>query len=83
VNGPESFTEGILQLQSGCDYGCPFSGCVHEIAYIARAQAHLTAALVAVTFATGAHRLQPADRHEWLKATDPEHAAEQAPGAAL
>ena len=83
MNGPESFTEGILQLQSGCDYGCPHAGCDHEIAYIARAQVYMTAALVAVTFATGAHRLQPADRHEWLKVIDPEYAAEQAAGAAL
>jgi len=43
-----------------------------------QAQVHATLALTAVVFATGAHRLMPADRHEWLTATDPEYAAEQA-----
>jgi len=34
-------------------------------------------ALTAAVIATGAHKLAPADRHEWLTATDPEYAAEQ------
>ena len=42
-----------------------------------QAQVHATLALTAVTFAAGAHKLTPADRHEWLTATDPEYAAEQ------
>jgi len=48
------------------------------MAYLARAQVHATLALTAAVITGTAHRLQPADRHEWLKATDPDYAAEQA-----
>jgi hypothetical protein len=41
-----------------------------------QAQAHATLALAA-TQVDGAV-MSPADRHEWLKATDPDYAAEQA-----
>ncbi len=43
-----------------------------------QAQVHMTAALTAAVITTGAHNLDAATRHEWLTATDPEYAAEQA-----
>jgi len=74
VNGPESHIEAGLILESSrCSYGCPHTGCQHEMAAIGRAIAHAIQALTAAVIATGAHKLMPADRHEWLTATDPEH----------
>lgn len=74
MNGPESHIEAGLILESSrCSYGCPHTGCQHEMAAIGRAIAHAIQALTAAVIATGAHRLAPADRHEWLTATDPEH----------
>lgn len=79
MNGPAHWAEADLILTSDpCEYGCPHSGCVHELRMIARAQVHATMALAAAVIATGARELTPADRHEWLTATDPEHAAGQA-----
>jgi hypothetical protein len=40
-----------------------------------QAQVHATLALAAATLVRSG--LTPADRHEWLKATDPDYAAEQ------
>jgi hypothetical protein len=80
VTGPWHYREATLLLMDdsgGCAYGCPHSGCAHEIASMARAQVHATLALVAA-FVDGRSVLTPADRHEWLKATDPEYAAGQA-----
>ena len=77
MTGPTNFREAEALLDNGCDYGCPHSGCQHEMAYLARAQVHATLALTAAVIAGTAHRLQPADRHEWMKAIDPDYAAEQ------
>jgi hypothetical protein len=46
VNGPQHWEEAD-QLLTGpmCDYGCPHTGCEHEMAYLARAQVHATLAL--------------------------------------
>ena len=79
MTGPNNYREAVLITEdSRCDYGCPHTGCPHEMAYLARAQVHATLALTAAVIAASAHRLQPAHRHEWLKAIDPDYAAEQA-----
>jgi len=79
VNGPESHREAGLILESDrCGYGCPHTGCQHEMAAIGRALVHAVQALTAAVITTGAHNLDAATRHEWLTATDPEYAAEQA-----
>jgi len=79
VTGPNNYREAVLITEdSRCDYGCPHTGCPHEMAYLARAQVHATLALTAAVIAASAHRLQPADRHEWMKAIDPDYAAGQA-----
>lgn len=45
----EHWHEADLILTSDkCDYGCPHTGCEHEMAYLARAQAHALLALAAV-----------------------------------
>lgn len=51
MTGPEHYreAEGELTIDGGCEYACPHSGCVHEIAHIARAQVHATLALAAAT----------------------------------
>jgi len=78
VNGPAHWREAdlILTGDDPCSYGCPHSGCPHEMAMIGRAIAHGLLANTAAVIA--ANRLSPADRHEWQKAIDPEYAAEQA-----
>lgn len=50
MNGPEHYREADVILTSDdgtCEYGCPHSGCVHEMAHLARAQVHATLALAA------------------------------------
>jgi hypothetical protein len=50
-----------------CEYGCPHSGCEHEMSLIARAQVHATLALAAATVAGS--RMNPLARDEWERAT--------------
>jgi hypothetical protein len=67
MTGPEHWEEAdrILTGES-CDYGCPHTGCIHEAAYLARAQVHATLALTAAVAAgTG---MKPADRAGWQTA---------------
>ena len=79
MTGSNNYREATVIVEDArCDYGCPHSGCQHEMAYLARAQVHATLALTAVTLAACIRSLTPADRHEWLKATDPDYAAELA-----
>jgi hypothetical protein len=76
MNGPQNFREADLILTGDadpCSYGCPHSGCPHEMAAIGRAIAHGLLANAAA--AVAGSRLAPADRHEWLKVTDPDYAA--------
>ena len=78
MNGPGHWAEADLILcAEPCEYGCPHSGCPHEMRLIAIAQVHATLALGAAVIAGTA--LSPADRHEWQKAIDPEYAAEVTP----
>ena len=72
MNGPMNYREADALLENSCDYGCPHAGCQHEMAYLARAQVHATLALTAAALVRSG--LTPADRNEWLKAIDPEHA---------
>jgi hypothetical protein len=84
MNGPQNWVEADMILDGDrCSYGCPHAGCVHEMAMLVAGLVRSTQALTAAVIATGAHKLQPAGRHEWLKATDPDYAAEQAAEAAL
>jgi hypothetical protein len=79
MNGPQNYRETTLILENGgCDYGCPHAGCPHEMAYLTRAIAHAVQANTAAVIAAAGHRLDPDGRREWLKATDPDYAAEQA-----
>jgi hypothetical protein len=72
MTGPEHWEEADhLLTGESCDYGCPHTGCDHEMAYMARAQVHATLALAAATVA-GA-RLNPKDRAEWDKAFGADH----------
>lgn len=62
--GAENYREAVAILTGdSCDYGCPHTGCAHEVAYLARAQVHATLALAAAVIA-GAN-LKPAERSEW------------------
>jgi hypothetical protein len=51
VNGPSHWSEAdkILTVDDRCEYGCPHSGCVHEMAMIGRAIAHGLLAVAAAT----------------------------------
>lgn len=53
MDGPQHWKEADLILTGDpCEYGCPHSGCPHEMRLIARAQAH--ASLAATAFAATA-----------------------------
>ena len=68
MTGPEHYCEAEQQLLGErCDYGCPHTGCPHEVAYLARAQAHATLALAEAYVASAVMR--PEDRDEWDRAT--------------
>ena len=76
MNGPQHWREADLILTSDpCEYGCPHSGCAHELRMIARAQVHAIMALGAAVVAGAIMR--PEDRDEWDAAINPECAAEQ------
>ncbi len=68
MNGPQHWEEAdhILSGDS-CEYGCPHSGCAHEMRLIARAQVHATLALAEAVVAGATMR--PEDRDEWDYAT--------------
>jgi hypothetical protein len=73
MTGPEHWCEAdqiLLGDSDPCSYGCPHSGCPHEMAMIARAQVHATLALAAATAlrGTGGRGLPPVDFAEWARA---------------
>jgi len=69
MTGPQHWQEADLILTSDpCSYGCPHSGCPHEIAMLARAQVHATLALAAAVV-DGPAVMRPEDRDEWDRAT--------------
>ena len=68
MTGPEHWKEADLILsEDPCEYGCPHSGCAHEMRQIARAQVHAALAL-AEAYVAGAV-MHPEDRDEWDRAT--------------
>ena len=68
MTGPEHWKEADLILsEDPCEYGCPHSGCVHEMRQIARAQVHAPLALTEAYVAGAVMR--PEDRDEWDRAT--------------
>jgi hypothetical protein len=71
MTGPEHWAEADLILTGNadpCSYGCPHTGCPHEMAMIARAQVHATLALAAAVV-DGPAVMRPEDRDEWDRAT--------------
>jgi len=46
VTPADHLREAEAELEAVCEHACPHSGCVHEAAHIARAQAHALAAAV-------------------------------------
>jgi hypothetical protein len=69
MTGPEHFREAEAELMpdGGCEYACPHTGCVHEIAHLARAQVHATLALAAAT-ALGSQHMGAYDSDAWQQA---------------
>lgn len=64
MNGPAHWLEADLILvgdSDPCSYGCPHTGCEHEMAMIARAQVHATLALAAATALGGVILTLPKD----------------------
>jgi hypothetical protein len=78
MTGPTNYREAEALLDNGCDYGCPHAGCQHEMAYLTRAIVHAIQANTAATIDIAGAGMKPADLHEWMKAIDPDYAAEQA-----
>ena len=75
MTGPEHWAEADLILTGDadpCSYGCPHTGCPHEMAMIARAQVHATLALAAATALGGVTLALPPDNdlaREWNRVT--------------
>ncbi len=70
MTGPEHWSEAEQLLsEDPCEYGCPHSGCPHEMRLIARAQVHATLALAAATALPGEH---PGDWQREIWAFGPE-----------
>lgn len=68
MTGPQHWEEAACILAGDpCEYGCPHTGCVHEMRQLARAQVHATLAL-ADAYVTGAV-MRPEDRDEWDRVT--------------
>jgi hypothetical protein len=70
MTGPEHWREADLILTGDadpCSYGCPHSGCPHEMSMIARAIGHGLLALAEAHVAGAV--LRPEDRGEWDRAT--------------
>jgi hypothetical protein len=75
MNGPWHYREAERLLAGLKDRDLPTE--VAE-ATAAVAQAHAALANAAAVIAAANLKTDPAERHEWLKAIDPEYAAEQA-----
>jgi hypothetical protein len=76
VTGPGNYSEAVTILNDGgCDYGCPHTGCAHEMAYLARAQVHATLALAAAVIAGARQVMKLSELQKWDKAIDPEYEA--------
>ena len=75
MNGPQHWHEADLILTGDadpCSYGCPHTGCPHEMAMIARAQVHAVLALAAATALGGVTPDAAAGQRpprEWNRAT--------------
>ncbi len=68
MNGPQHWEEADhILTDDPCEYGCPHSGCVHEMRMILRALAHGVLALTEAVVAGATMR--PEDRDEWDLAT--------------
>jgi hypothetical protein len=68
MNGPQHWEEADRILSGDpCEYGCPHSGCEHEMRQLARALAHGALALTEAVVAGATMR--PEDRDEWDRAT--------------
>jgi hypothetical protein len=68
MTGPQHWEEASLIVTGEtCDYGCPHTGCAHEMARLTRAQVHATLALAEAVVA--GTTMRPEDRDEWDRAT--------------
>ena len=71
MNGPQHWQEAGLILTGDadpCSYGCPHTGCPHEMSMLARAIGHGLLALAAAVV-DGPAVMRPEDRDEWDRAT--------------
>lgn len=72
MTGPEHWEEADVLLTSDpCEYGCPHSGCVHEMRLIARAQVHATLAAAAISAAGLLGQLPAEDASAWRAVLSP------------
>ena len=66
MTGPGHWEEAELLLnESSCEYGCPHSGCPHEMRLIARAQVHATLALAAAVACGRLGEMPARDADAW------------------
>ena len=69
MKGPQHWEEAdkILTVGDPCSYGCPHTGCPHEMAMIGRAIAHALLALGDLAMLSAVMGLE--ERDEWDRAT--------------
>ncbi len=75
MTGPEHYEEAErILLGESCEFGCPHSGCVHEMRMIARASAHAALALAAATaLRTSDGAIPNSDYRAWTAAAATRH----------
>ena len=74
MTGPEHWGEAAQILTDDpCEYGCPHSGCPHEMRQLARAQVHATLALAAAVACARLGEMPVWDADAWqdLAGTQP------------
>lgn len=73
MTGPQHWREADLILTGGesCEYGCPHSGCPHEMSLLARARAHAALALAAAVIAAAYGHLSVPDDEAWQEVLAP------------
>jgi hypothetical protein len=81
MTGPDHWREAELLLEDSCDYGCPHTGCDHEMARLARAQVHATLTLAAATALAQVGMMPVFDADAWQDTAGTQPGASQEQGA--
>lgn len=77
MTGPQHWEEAnLIVTGEPCSYGCPHTGCEHEMAYLARAQVHATLALAAAVACGHLGEMPARDADAWQQIAGTRNAEE-------